>query len=264
VRLEVRGLSFAYGTQPVLAGIDFAVESGQVGAVLGPNAVGKSTLLRCIAGQIEPSGTVLLDGRDTAQLPPDERARLFGYVAQEGFSRVVLTVLEVALLGRLQRLRWRTTPEDLEAVWSTLTQMNLDHLATRYLNELSGGQKQLVSIAQALAREPQVLLLDEPTSSLDLQYQLEVLALIRQLTASRQIAAVLSMHDLSLAARFADQLIVLCNGTVHSRGAPAVVLTPEMVETVYGVSAEVTRGADDVIHVLPHSSVRTATSGFGR
>lgn len=258
MRVDVRGLTFGYGARPVLTDIDMDVAPGHVCVILCPNAVGKSTLLKCIAGLVKPSGTVLLDGRDAALLSANERTRLLSYVAQEGFSRVALTVFEVVLLGRLQSLRWRASEEDLDAVWSALTRLGVDDLATRNLNELSGGQKQLISIAQALVHGPQVLLLDEPTSSLDLQHRLEVLELIKALTAGSQITALISLHDLTLAARFADDLVVLRDGAVYSRGTPDVVLTAAMVRTVYGVNAEITRGSDGLMQVTALSSVRNA------
>lgn len=256
MRLNIRELSFSYGSRAVLRRINLEISPGGVSVILGPNAVGKSTLLKCIAGLLNPQGQILLDGKDVEQYTPGERARLLGYVSQESFSRAVLTVFEVVLLGRLHSLRWRVSDEDRELVWATLAEMNLRHLATRRLNELSGGQKQLVAIAQALVREPEVLLLDEPTSSLDLQHQLEVLELIRRLASARKIATLISLHDLGLAARFADELIVLRDGAVHSQGAPESVLTPALIRMTYQVHAGVRRGEDGVIQVTAMSSVR--------
>ena len=254
--LEIKNLNFGYGSMPVLKNINMEVAPGRITAILGPNAVGKSTLLRCIAGILKPEGNILLNGKDTWDYGTEDLAGLLSYLSQEGFTRAVLSVFEVVLLGRIKSLSWRVGQNELQIVWEILTDMGLCDLATRFLNELSGGQKQLIAIAQALVREPQVLLLDEPTNNLDLQHQMEILELIRDLTDQRQIATLISLHHLDLAARYADELVVMKDGGIYASGKPRSVLTQELVRDVYGVNARIAAGDDGIIQVTPLSSVR--------
>jgi iron complex transport system ATP-binding protein len=260
VKLEIKNLKFGYGSVPVLKNISMEVLPGRITAILGPNAVGKSTLLRCIAGILKPRGVILLDGQNISNFNQEMITKLLSYLSQEGFSRAVLSVFEVVLLGRIHSLSWNVCNDELNVVWDVLSDMGLCDLATRYLNELSGGQKQMVSIAQALVREPQVLLMDEPTNNLDIQHQLETLGLIRELTDSRKITTIVSLHDLDLAARYADNLVVLKDGEVYASGKSESVLTPEMMRDVYGVNARIVVGEDGILQVTPISSIRSKRS----
>jgi len=240
VILEAQAISFSYRSEPVLVGVDLRLDPG-VTAIVGPNAAGKSTLLRCLAGQLEPEGRVLLDGRPLRDYRCAERTAAISYLPQDLSTRAVLTVFEVVLLGRLHRLGWHVSREDAERVAALLEEFGIADLSARYVTELSGGQLQLVTIAQALAREPQVLLLDEPTSNLDLRHQFEIGARIREITESRGISTALSVHDINMAARMADVVYVLEGGRVRCSGPPDAVLTEEMIASVYGVSAHVSR-----------------------
>jgi iron complex transport system ATP-binding protein len=171
-----------------------------------------------------------------------------------------LTVFEAVLLARKHSLSWRVGDEDLKAVSQVLEDLEIPELALRYLNELSGGQKQMISIAQALVRSPQVLLLDEPTSSLDLQHQLEVLVLIQKVIVERRITTIIALHDLNLAARYAHQFVVMSNGTVYATGKAKTVLTPEMLRDVYRIHAVVHIDGDQIPQITPISSVRSKAS----
>jgi iron complex transport system ATP-binding protein len=242
--LRIEKLRFSYGRRPVLHGIDVDdLPPGRVTAAIGPNAAGKSTLFKCIAGLLRPEGGVWLDGRDLRRASRDQLSRLVTYLPQEKPVAAVLTVFEAVLLARQQSASWRVTDEDLSAVSAALADVQISELAPRYLNELSGGQKQLVSIAQALVRSPRVLLMDEPTSNLDLQRQLEVLSLMGRVTAERGLVTLIALHDLQLAARHSDHFLVMSAGTLHAAGPPASVLTPAMLAEVYGVEARV--GVDE-------------------
>lgn len=234
--LQAEALSFMYGSDKVLDAVDIRLEPG-ITAIIGPNAAGKSTLLKCLSGLLKPQGHVSIDGHGIRGHDCPTLADVVGYLPQEFSPRAVLTVFETVLLGRLHRLGWRVTAEDTGAVERLLSEMNLSSISSRYINELSGGQTQLVAIAQALAREPKVLLLDEPTSSLDLRHQFEVGALIRKLTDARGISTAIALHDLNMAARLADTIYVLQNGTVRCSGEPAAVLTKDTIAAVYGVEA---------------------------
>ena len=254
--LIVEDLAFAYGASPVLRGITLPpLLPGRVTAVIGPNAAGKSTFFKCLAGLLASQGSLWLDGVNLKRLTSGERARRIAYLPQETAVQAVLTVFEAVLLARQHAITWRVRDDDLAAVGRVLGEMRLTELALRYLNELSGGQRQLVSIAQALAREPRVLLLDEPTSHLDLQHQLEVLARLRRATLDRELITLFAVHDLNLAARYADHLIVLAGGTIYAAGTAEAVLTPTMLRAVYGVHGTVAPGPDGRPQVTPLAPV---------
>lgn len=256
MRLEIKNLKFGYNSKLVLKNINMKVLPGKITTIIGPNATGKSTLLRCIAGILKPKGIILLNGKEMKNYKKENITRLMGYLSQESFARAVLSVFEVVLLGRIHSLSLKVSDDELKVVWEILKDMGIHELASRYLNELSGGQRQMVAIAQALVREPRVLLLDEPTSNLDLQHQLEIFDLIKESTVKRKITTLVTLHHLNMAARYADELVVLNNSEVYASGKPESVLTPEMVRSVYGVNARVTIDDDGIPQIIPISSVR--------
>lgn len=254
--LEIKNLRFGYGSKPVLENIKMLASPRAITAVIGPNAAGKSTLLKCIAGMLKPEGSIVFDGKEMNNFEKEEITKYVCYLPQESSARAVLTVFEAVLLGRLHSLSWRVSDDALTLVSEVLEDLEIADLASRYLNELSGGQKQMVSIAQSLVREPKILLLDEPTSNLDLQHQLEVLDLIRDVTVEREITTLIALHDLNLAARYADEFVVMHNGAVYASGKPASVLTPETVRYIYGVNATVYADGNGIPQITPISSVR--------
>jgi len=237
--LNVEGLHFQYPGRPVLQDANFSVEPGEVVAIMGTNGTGKTTLLKCINRILKPeSGAVWVDNQLTSSLDRNTLAQKIGYVEQQR-SGSRATVFNMVLLGRKPYIRWDVTQEDLEIAGQALEQLGLADYALRYLDELSGGELQKVVIARALAQDPKVLLMDEPTSSLDLRNQLEVLSLIRRITREQKIAAVVAMHDLNLALRFADRFILLKDQHIFAAGGPEVI-TPENVEAVYSVPVDIT------------------------
>jgi iron complex transport system ATP-binding protein len=250
LELTVTGLSFGYSGTDVLREVTLPpVRSGRVTALIGPNAAGKSTLLRCIAGLHRPTaGRVLLGPvgptcADEAVAPGP--GQVF-YLPQETPPASSLTVFEAVLLARSQgRRRGGAAARAAERdTGRALAGLDLDALATRPISDLSGGQRQLVGLAQAVVRRPAVLLLDEPTSNLDLRNQLHILALVRRLAAEQPAAVLVTVHDLNLTARFADQVVVLHDGAVHAAGTPAEVITPAMLREVYRVDGRVSRDED--------------------
>jgi iron complex transport system ATP-binding protein len=247
--LRVDGVTFAYRSAPVLGGVDFAAEPGEFLAVLGNNGAGKSTLLRCITRIVRPhGGAVYLDETDVHALSGAERARRIGYVPQRAETSH-MTVYDAVLVGRTPHITWDASHDDHHVVERVLAELGLEHLAMRPIDELSGGELQKTVIARALAQEPRVLLLDEPTSSLDLRNQLDVLATVKRVTAAQGVAVVAVMHDLNLALRFADAFLFLADGCVHACGGPEVV-TSATVSHVYGVPVSVT-AVDGVPLVVP-------------
>lgn len=238
MRLEVRNLRYGYTPErEVVKGVSFSVRAGECVAVLGTNGVGKTTMLKCINRIIRPqAGEVLVDGLPVHRLSGRELAQRIGYVPQ-ACEFADSSVFDAVLLGRKPFLRWDVTKRDLEIVQEVLELLGLEEYAHREVNALSGGERQKVSIARALAQQAPVLLFDEPTSSLDLRNQLEVLDMTKQVVRQQGLAAVVILHDLNLALRFADQFLVMKEGTVRAFGGREVV-DPEMIREVYGVQAQ--------------------------
>ncbi len=255
MKLDVIDLNFSYDTTQILHNVTLSADK-KITAVIGPNGAGKTTLMACIAGIKKPSGTILLDDVNISDIDKEDIAKWVSYLPQEAPSMAVLSVLEAVLLGRLHSLKWKVEKEDIETAYKTLCDLGIKHLATRSLNELSGGQRQMVSIAQAVVKNPEILLMDEPTNSLDLQHQLELFDLIKEISEKRKITALIALHDLNLAARYADNIILLHNGVVLASGAPSSVLTTNMIETVYEVYADVSLGFDGYVHISPICSVK--------
>jgi iron complex transport system ATP-binding protein len=232
--LNVQDLQFHFPGRPVLEQIRFMVEKGQVLTILGTNGTGKTTLLKCINRILTPAaGTVLIEDQPISELSRNALAQKIGYVEQQR-SGSRATVFNTVLLGRKPYIRWDITQHDMEIASHALETLGMADYALRYLDELSGGELQKVIIARALAQDPEILLMDEPTSNLDLKNQLEVLTLIRQISRQRGIAAVVAMHDLNLALRFADRFMLLKDKTIYAAGGPEVI-TPENIESVYAV-----------------------------
>jgi len=241
--LAVDGVEFSYSSRPVLRNIKFEVERGEFFAILGNNGAGKSTLLKCLNRVLKPQrGAIFLEKNDLFALSRREVARSLGYVAQRHES-TRFTVFDAVLLGRKPHIRWGTTARDLEVVRKVLAILGLEEFSLRYLDELSGGELQKVIIARALAQEPRVLLLDEPTSNLDLRNQLEVLKTVKSAVREQNLAAVVVMHDLNLALRFADKFLLLKNRTIFACGGMEI-MTPENIASVYGVPVTVERLAN--------------------
>lgn len=238
--LKVTGLFFGYNGAAVLESIDAGVERGSILSVVGPNGAGKTTLLKCIANILaHGTGHISIEGRDTSDMPRMELAKLLGYVPQNIPVRFPATVFETVLAGRRPYISWRPSQGDLNRTAGVISEMNLSDLAMRDMNQLSGGQAQKVLLARALAQDTDYLLLDEPTSNLDLRHQLEMLEIISDLAKTKGLGVMMAMHDLNLAARFSDRVMMLHQGRVFCSGTPIEVITPENITEVYGVEASV-------------------------
>ncbi|MEW6102237.1 MAG: ABC transporter ATP-binding protein [bacterium] len=244
MRIEINGVCFAYGSRPALKDVSVKVKGEEVISILGPNGSGKSTLLKCINKILKPQkGVIYLDGNETSKFKQKELAKLLGYVPQSSSYSFPLTVFDAVLLGRKPYITWSISFKDKEIVSQILKEMNLEDMMLRYFNELSGGEKQKVLLARALAQEPEVLLLDEPTSNLDLRHQLEVMELISSLAKKKAIAIVMAIHDLNLASRFSDRMLFLTKGKIFAIGQPKEVFTPENIREVYGVEAIISKAS---------------------
>jgi iron complex transport system ATP-binding protein len=247
--LSVEGLAFKYPSRSVIKNINFSILKGDFLAILGINGAGKSTLLKCINRVLKPyKGTVYIENDDAFKLGRRELAKRVGYVAQHN-ENIRITVFDAVLLGRKPYIQWEASQDDLEITHDALKALDLTEYALRYMNELSGGEQQKVVIARALAQKTELLLLDEPTSSLDLKNQLEVANIIKRVVKEQQMAAVVTMHDLNLAIRFADRFLLIKNGEIYAAGGIEV-MTPENIENVYSVPVRVNR-IEDVPVVIP-------------
>jgi len=240
--LEAREVTFAYNGAPVLQDVDLRLVPGRVTGVIGPNGAGKSTLVRLLSRLLRPAaGQVRLNGRDLSRWRPAELARVLAVVPQAPELPPVFTAWEVVLMGRTPHLGWlgQESERDRAIARQAMEDVGIWHLAERLIGQLSGGERQRVVIARTLAQEPQVLLLDEPTSHLDINHQIETLSLICRLVRERRLAALAIFHDLNLAAQYCDELVLLQQGRVVARGSPDQVLTPSLIRQVYGVEVTV-------------------------
>jgi iron complex transport system ATP-binding protein len=258
LKLVINKLSFSYNSIAALKNVKLELCLNEVLSIVGPNGSGKTTLLKCIDRILKPSqGAVLVDGRDVANIGLGELSKIIGYVPQSSTSTFPFTVFDMVLMGRKPYIQWSVGERDKEIVAEILTFLGISKLAARYFNELSGGEQQKVIVARALAQQPQILLLDEPTSNLDIKHQLEVLNIVKDLTRSRQLSVIMAMHDLNLASRFSDKMIMLKHGSIFAVGTSKSVLTEENIESVYGVKSHVTNSVLDRPQVTPIAPIAT-------
>lgn len=242
--LQARHVSVHYGKQSAVRDVSLDGQPGEVLALLGANGSGKSSLMRALAEIQAHEGTIVWDG---TRAPPGS----IGYMPQDNGARAALTAFEVVLLGRMRTLTLRVGKADLESARSVMDEIGVSDLASRRIGELSGGQRQMVLIAQVLAGNPRALLLDEPTSSLDIAHQLHVLELLRTATRQRCLTTIVVLHDLNAAARFADRIALMQEGRLVSVGNPEDVLRPLMLEPAFDVHVAVDQGSDGHPVVLP-------------
>ncbi|WP_219462798.1 ABC transporter ATP-binding protein [Nonomuraea rhizosphaerae] len=252
--IEVSALSVRLGEREVLTGVDLSVRRGEWLAIIGPNGAGKSTLLKAVMGLVRHRGTVVVDGRAAATLRPRDRARLVAYAPQAPSLPPDMTVLDYALLGRTPYIPYlgRESRRDREVTASVLERLDLTGFAARRVGELSGGERQRVVLARALAQEAPALLLDEPTTALDLGHQQQVLELVDRLRVADGLTVVTTLHDLTLAGQYADRLLLLADGHAVATGPPAQVLTGKLVGEHFDARVEITPGPGGrpVVHLL--------------
>lgn len=256
-RVVVENLSFSYRHGFELKGISLKVWGGSVVTLLGPNGSGKTTLLKCINALLKPrANCVYVDGKDVLKMGEDERAKLMGYVPQSHSPTFPYTVLDVVLMGRTPYLGvfQRPSKADVAKAEEALKLVGLNHLKDRPYTEISGGERQLVLIARALAQDPRVILLDEPTAHLDFRNQFKVLRIVKEVAKKRDIAIIMSLHDPNLAYLFSDVIVLMSRGRVVAYGDPNSVITRENIKAVYGVDIEIVYHGD-VRLVIPQESL---------
>ena len=232
--IEVRDLHYAFGAKEVLKGVSFSAQKGEFVAILGNNGTGKSTLMLCLNKIREPkAGTVTVNEQNVLTLPRKACAKLMSYVAQKA-ELSDATVYDTVMLGRLPYMNWQTTPHDHALCEAVIEKLNLESLKMRSVSTLSGGEQQKVMLARALVQEPEVLLLDEPTSSLDIKNAHEMLSEVRILCKEASLTVLMVIHDLNLALRYCDKFLFLKDGEVYRFGDKSVI-TEEVLEAVYGI-----------------------------
>jgi iron complex transport system ATP-binding protein len=264
--LAISDLHFAYGDQSVLRGVTVSLSAGEVVALLGPNGSGKSTLLRVALGQLAPAGgAVRWEGRDVAHWPRRELARRVAYLPQAPTAELDHRVADVLRLGRAPY--WGAfgleSPRDARVVAEVADTLQLADLLDRPMDQLSGGQRQRVFLGRCLAQEPAALLLDEPTTFLDLRHQVDLLQLLRRLAKERSVAILMASHDLNLTAALSDRAVLLDDGTVAAEGTPSDVLRPDVLSRVYGVPMRRVQQEGDRVVVVPEVIVSPNVASTG-
>ncbi|MBW1649231.1 MAG: ABC transporter ATP-binding protein [Deltaproteobacteria bacterium] len=238
--LSVNGIAFSYNSRSVIKNISFELKEGEIVGVLGTNGAGKSTLLKCLNNILRPNkGCISIENKNISKMRSALIAKKIGYVPQK-YEKRHQSVFDAVLLGRKPYIKWSVGKKDFDIVEKILKTMKLDNLAFRLLHTLSGGEMQKVIIARALAQEPKILILDEPTSSLDIKNQIEVMKLLYKIIKKEKIAAVMAIHDLNLAFRFADKFLTIKNNTVYSFTSKEAV-TAAIIKEVYDIKVKLAR-----------------------
>ncbi len=250
--LDVKDLTFAYNAKknprPTLKDITIDIHGAQLLSILGPNGVGKSTFIHCLNKILEPTaGSVMINDYPVSGIPLKEMAMLTGYVPYSANDSFPLTVTDTILMGRHPHSKIGSLDDDLKIVEETLKLIGIEDLADRLFNELSAGQHQKVMLARGLAQQPRILFLDEPTSNLDIKYQLEITRLLKRLSREKNMLVVMISHDINIAAKYSDNVMVLLDGGIYDAGKPSDVITIKMLKDVYDVDAMI---IDD--HSRPH------------
>jgi len=241
MKLQISGVSFEYNCRKALADVTLEVNENEIVGIIGPNGAGKTTLLKCINRILKPQGSIFLGDKDISQLDRRDIAKSLGMVPQNPSCNSCFPVLDIVLMGRNPHLNKRKSESsyDLDIAKEMIKLTGIEHLVERRIDELSGGERQRAIIARALAQEPRVLLLDEPVLHLDLNQQREILRLTRRQTRLNNLIVLLVIHDLNLAARYCDRLILLDSGRVHSVGEVQDIITSKNVRQVYGIDLDV-------------------------
>ena len=238
--IRIKNVEFSYSSVPVLSDISLDINGPCFVSILGPIGVGKSTLIHCINKILQPSsGAVFIDGKDVKDISSKDLAKDVGYVPYSANDSFPLSVVDTVMMGRHPHARWNTLDRDLDIVYDTLRMLGISHLAMRQFNELSAGQHQKVMLARGLVQEPEILLLDEPTSNLDIRHQLDVTKMLKRLSEEKGILIVMISHDINIAAKFADKVILMFQGRIFDVGTPKEVITEDNLRSVYGVTSEI-------------------------
>ena len=258
VKIEIQNVRLGYERKVILKDLSFRAMPGEMVGLIGPNGCGKSTIIRALSRVISPqSGKILMGGRDISNIPRQELARLVSVVPQMPLLPSAFTAFEIVLMGRNPHLGLfqQEGPEEMDIAWRAMEKTATTPLAGRRISELSGGEIQCVLIARALAQATKAIILDEPTASLDIGRQIEILDLIKNLCHENHLTVLAALHDLNLASQYCDRLILLNNGRVHAEGTPGEVITPSNIKEVYG--------AEDCVYIHPVNGLPTVLLNAG-
>ncbi|EAR08804.1 ABC transporter ATP-binding protein [Reinekea blandensis] len=260
--LEIKNLALAFGDLKLADNLSCCLEPGRTHVIIGPNGTGKSSLLKTLFGDIRPQqGEIVHNHKPLDYAHLNHWRQAFGYMPQDIHLDVNLTVLEVVLLGQLNALSLKLNDQLLTDALDALTQIGLVHLANRDVRTLSGGQRQMILFAQALMRKPEILMLDEPVSALDLHYQQVLLEHLDTETKARNWVSIVVLHDLNLAAQYADNLLVLKDGNLVAQGSPADILTAELIQEIYGVASDILYDSDGIPFIRSQRLHKVTASG---
>jgi iron complex transport system ATP-binding protein len=250
MKIIIQDIEFSYNGFPALTNVNNKFEKGDFVALVGPNGSGKSTLIKCLNGILKvQKGAVLIDDKSINSFTPKKLARKIAYVPQSENKKAVFNVFDIVLLGRKPYINWKPTEHDLEVTAEILKILHLEHIAMKDFNKLSGGQQQSVYIARALAQEPEILLLDEPTANLDIKHQVEVLELLKTLS-NKGITIIIAMHDINMAVRYASKIMMLKDGKVFAFGDMETV-TEQNIEKLYDIKVKIIRD-NHHIFIIPN------------
>lgn len=251
MNINIQNIQFSYNGTPAVDEINAHVDTGDLVALVGPNGSGKSTLIKCINGVLKAQkGVVLLNNTNILDYKTGRLARNMAYVPQRSEGITTSSVFDVILLGRKPYIQWKPTPDDFRIVADVIDTLHLNELAMKDFDKMSGGQQQIVHIARALAQQPSVLLLDEPTANLDIKHQIEVMEVLKKLSGNK-ITIIIAIHDINMAARYASKIMMLKKGRVFSFGNNSSI-TDENIEKLYDVKVKVIRDEQSVF-VIPVS-----------
>jgi len=254
--LSADNITFKYDNKQILNNVSFKADSG-ITSIIGPNAAGKTTLLKCLCGLLKINeGIISVNNKQLNNKKYNPLIKDVGYMQQHSNCYASLTVFEVVLLGKVQCLSLIINKKIKEKVLNILNELSIYHLKDKYITELSGGQKQLVFIAQSIVKNPHILLLDEPNNNLDLYNQFEIMDKVSELSIYKKLTIVITIHDINLAARFSDNIYVLKNGSVICNGSPNEIFNEKMIMDVYGVIPYITYDSDNKMLIIPQSKIK--------
>ena len=257
VKLIIKNVECYYDSIKALDSVTFNVDKGDFVCILGPNGSGKTTLLRCLSGILKPKvGCVLIDDKDINLLSRREMAKCVGVVPQESYIGFNFKVLDVVLMGRHPHIKRFESKRDLEIAFKAMEATKVQHLADRLITNVSGGERRRIIIARALAQEPEILLLDEPTVHLDINHQIEIMELLKELCVKEELTVIAVFHDFNLASRYCNKLILLSRGRIEALGKPVEVLTEENIRKVFHVQVVVEHNRlTNSIYVVPYRTI---------
>lgn len=245
--MNIENINYKYKENFALKDISFSLKTG-MNIIIGPNASGKTTLLKCLAGILTPSGKITFENKTLSEYP--DIYEFLSYFPQSNQNSFSLSVLEMIMLGLIKKLKWKINTDTLEKIEKIMSEMQILDLASKQINELSGGQQQIVYIAQSLIKDPKILLMDEPTNNLDLKNQVEIMETIKKITKKNNMYTLIALHDINLASRYADNLIVINHGMIYKEGKPKNIITSEMVKDVYGIEPDIVT-KNDIKYIMP-------------